>query len=89
MFLLTVMRTIALNLMLKGTTMSLLQLMFRDVICAANIVTSVMFLEDLKAINATFSSLITSLMLSRLYLNLRKEGSRDTDDAKGFTHIET
>jgi len=59
---------------------SLIGLIMRDgimyfaVIFASNLVTVLIFLlapDDLKVVNASFSTLITSLMVSRLMLNLR------------------
>ncbi|KAF8338615.1 hypothetical protein F5887DRAFT_982075 [Amanita rubescens] len=64
----------------KSQGISLFDLVVRDgviyfaIIFVANSVTVLMFIfapEDLKAINASFSTLITSLMVSRLILNLR------------------
>ncbi|KLO06239.1 hypothetical protein SCHPADRAFT_946246 [Schizopora paradoxa] len=66
----------------RGAAIPLIKIMMRDgiiyfaVIFAANVVTVVLFLvlpDDLKAVNASFSTLITSLMVSRLILNLRAQ----------------
>ncbi|KAH8110209.1 hypothetical protein DFH11DRAFT_1622854 [Phellopilus nigrolimitatus] len=68
-----------------GAAIPLIKMMMRDgilyflIIFAANVVTVTLFLvlpADLKAINASFSTLITSLMVSRLILNLRNQASR-------------
>ncbi|KIM38016.1 hypothetical protein M413DRAFT_249734 [Hebeloma cylindrosporum] len=79
-FFLTLWRTVIQNRSLKGNTSSLINLVLRDgviyfgVIFVANLVTVLLFLfatPNLKAVNASFSTLITSLMVSRLILNLR------------------
>jgi len=66
----------------RGAAIPLIKIMMRDgiiyfaVIFAANVVTVALFLvlpDDLKAVNASFSTLITSLMVSRLILNLRAQ----------------
>ncbi|KAF4581740.1 hypothetical protein EYR40_002756 [Pleurotus pulmonarius] len=58
-----------------GTSLSLPPgIIYFAVIFVANLVTVLIFLfapPDIKAINASFSTLITSLMVSRLMLNLR------------------
>ncbi|EJD07873.1 uncharacterized protein FOMMEDRAFT_138010 [Fomitiporia mediterranea MF3/22] len=68
-----------------GSAIPLIKIMMRDgiiyflVIFAANVVTVTLFLviqPDLKAVNASFSTLITSLMVSRLILNLRNQAMR-------------
>ncbi|KAF8522389.1 hypothetical protein JB92DRAFT_2706540, partial [Gautieria morchelliformis] len=78
-FLLTILRT-RLYANEKGRTSPLLQLFVRDgalyflCIFSANLLNVVLFLvatEDLKAIGASFSQIITSVMISRLVLNLR------------------
>ncbi|OBZ78450.1 hypothetical protein A0H81_02143 [Grifola frondosa] len=54
-------------------------IMYFAAIFVSNLVTVLIFIlapEDLKAINASFSTLITSLMVSRLMLNLRAEVMR-------------
>ncbi|KAI8986818.1 hypothetical protein BD414DRAFT_487124 [Trametes punicea] len=65
-----------------GDAQSLITIIMRDgimyftAIFASNLVTVLIFIfavDDLKVINATFSNLITSLMVSRLMLNLRSE----------------
>ncbi|KAF8970906.1 hypothetical protein BDZ97DRAFT_1789295 [Flammula alnicola] len=85
MFLFTLWRTIVVNRETRGTVHSLLTRIFRDgviyfaVIFAANVVTALMFIfapDNLKALNAAFSSLITSLMVSRLILSLRSAGGQ-------------
>ncbi|KAJ3527434.1 hypothetical protein NM688_g8126 [Phlebia brevispora] len=63
-----------------GTASGLIHIMMRDgimyfgMIFASNVLTVIIFMvatPDLKAINASFTTLITSLMVSRLMLNLR------------------
>ncbi|KAF8961524.1 hypothetical protein BDZ97DRAFT_1828667, partial [Flammula alnicola] len=85
MFLFTLWRTIMLHRVTRGTAHSLITRIFRDgviyfaVIFAANVVTALLFIfapDNLKAINAAFSSLITSLMVSRLILSLRSAGAQ-------------
>lgn len=80
MFFATLYRVVQQNRMRHGSALNLLNLILRDgvmyfaVIFIANLVTVLMFLlapPDIKAINASFSTLITSLMVSRLILNLR------------------
>ncbi|KAF8068040.1 hypothetical protein FPV67DRAFT_1169666 [Lyophyllum atratum] len=80
MFFATFYRVVQHNRLRHGTAKNLLDLILRDgvmyfaVIFIANLVTVLMFLlasPDIKAINASFSTLITSLMVSRLILNLR------------------
>ncbi|EIW55879.1 uncharacterized protein TRAVEDRAFT_22290 [Trametes versicolor FP-101664 SS1] len=65
-----------------GEAQSLITIIMRDgimyfaAIFVSNLVTVLIFIfatPDLKVINASFSTLITSLMVSRLMLNLRKE----------------
>lgn len=84
-FFATLYRVIQHNRMHRGSAASLLHLILRDgviyfaVIFIANLVTVLMFLlasPDIKAINASFSTLITSLMVSRLILNLRGAASK-------------
>ncbi|KAL5483594.1 hypothetical protein ACEPAI_8826 [Sanghuangporus weigelae] len=66
----------------QGAAIPLIKIMMRDgiiyflVIFVANAVTVVLFIPDLKAVNASFSTLITSLMVSRLILNLRNQAMR-------------
>ncbi|KAL5505052.1 hypothetical protein ACEPAH_7715 [Sanghuangporus vaninii] len=69
----------------QGAAIPLIKIMMRDgiiyflVIFVANVVTMVLFITlppDLKAVNASFSTLITSLMVSRLILNLRNQAMR-------------
>ncbi|KAL5521018.1 hypothetical protein ACEPAG_8940 [Sanghuangporus baumii] len=69
----------------QGAAIPLIKIMMRDgiiyflVIFIANVVTVVLFITlppDLKAINASFTTLITSLMVSRLILNLRNQAMR-------------
>ncbi|KAL0958504.1 hypothetical protein HGRIS_000646 [Hohenbuehelia grisea] len=71
----------------RGST--LVELIMRDgiiyfaVIFVANLVTVLIFIlapDDIKAVNASFSTLITSLMVSRLMLNLR--GVMDHDQPR-------
>ncbi|KAK7683085.1 hypothetical protein QCA50_013758 [Cerrena zonata] len=68
-----------------GTAQSLIRVIMRDgilyfaVIFGTNVVTVTMFVAatpDLKVVNASFSTLITSLMVSRLMLNLRRQAAR-------------
>ncbi|KAH8075986.1 hypothetical protein BXZ70DRAFT_1013083 [Cristinia sonorae] len=68
-----------------GAAMSLIKIIMRDgimyfaAIFVSNLVTVLMFVAappDLKVVNASFSTLITSLMVSRLMLNLRREALR-------------
>ncbi|TCD68149.1 hypothetical protein EIP91_011427 [Steccherinum ochraceum] len=68
-----------------GAALGLLRIIMRDgvmyfaAIFASNLVTVLLFVSapaDLKAVNASFSTLITSLMVSRLMLNLRREALR-------------
>ncbi|KAI0358794.1 hypothetical protein OH77DRAFT_1105488 [Trametes cingulata] len=68
-----------------GETQSLITIIMRDgimyfaAIFVSNLVTVLIFVfatPDLKVINASFSTLITSLMVSRLMLNLRIEVGR-------------
>ncbi|KAI0685273.1 hypothetical protein C8T65DRAFT_701627 [Cerioporus squamosus] len=62
-----------------GEALSLITVIMRDgimyfgAIFVSNLVTVLIFINDLKVINASFSTLITSLMVSRLMLNLRGE----------------
>ncbi|KAG2003022.1 60S ribosomal protein L20 [Coprinopsis cinerea AmutBmut pab1-1] len=79
-FFLTLWRTLVLYRRQGAQPMSLFALVVRDgvvyfaVIFIANVITVLMFLlapPDLKAMNASFSTLITSLMVSRLILNLK------------------
>ncbi|KDQ22140.1 hypothetical protein PLEOSDRAFT_163045 [Pleurotus ostreatus PC15] len=79
-FFATLGRTFYLYHTTKRNTSTLIELIMRDgiiyfaVIFVANLVTVLIFLfapPDIKAINASFSTLITSLMVSRLMLNLR------------------
>jgi hypothetical protein len=71
--------------MAHSTASELLRIFLRDgimyfaVIFVSNLVTTVIFVSappDLKVINASFSTLITSLMVSRLMLNLRQDPER-------------
>ncbi|KAF8885340.1 hypothetical protein BD779DRAFT_1673744 [Infundibulicybe gibba] len=87
-FLATLFRAIALNRLRFGNTHSLIELILRDgiayfaVISVANLVTVLIFMfahPDIKAINASFSTLITSLMVSRLILNLREAPAADAN----------
>ncbi|RDB17476.1 hypothetical protein Hypma_001601 [Hypsizygus marmoreus] len=80
MFFTTLYRVVHYNRIRHGSARNLLDLILRDgvvyfgVIFVANLLTVLMFLlapADIKAINASFSTLITSLMVSRLILNLR------------------
>ncbi|KAF6744581.1 hypothetical protein DFP72DRAFT_928434 [Ephemerocybe angulata] len=80
MFVLTLGRTIIYYRLQHRKKVTLLHLIIRDgviyfaIIFAANVVTVFMVFfapEDIKVINASFSTLITSLMISRLVLNLR------------------
>ncbi|PFH49358.1 hypothetical protein AMATHDRAFT_81343 [Amanita thiersii Skay4041] len=83
-FFATLIRVISHHRVLKRTThLTLIDVIMRDgvvyfaVIFIANLVTVLMFLlapPDIKAVNASFSTLITSLMVSRLMLNLRGVG---------------
>ncbi|GLB38920.1 hypothetical protein LshimejAT787_0600820 [Lyophyllum shimeji] len=84
-FFATLYRVIEHNRMRHGTALNLLNLILRDgvmyfgVIFVANLLTVLMFLlapPDIKAMNASFSTLITSLMVSRLILNLRGAADR-------------
>lgn len=68
-----------------GAALPLLKIIMRDgimyfaAIFASNLATVLLFVAapaDLKAVNASFSTLITSLMVSRLMLNLRREALR-------------
>ncbi|TFK21378.1 hypothetical protein FA15DRAFT_82543 [Coprinopsis marcescibilis] len=77
---LTLWRTILLYRRQRASPLSLYKLVIRDgvvyfgVIFAANLANVLVFMlapPDLKAINASFSTLITSLMVSRLILNLK------------------
>ncbi|KAJ3519650.1 hypothetical protein NMY22_g13104 [Coprinellus aureogranulatus] len=72
----------------KRRPMSLFVLIVRDgiiyfgVIFAANLANVLVFMlaeDGIKSINASFSTLITSLMVSRLILNLKIEGKAKTD----------
>ncbi|KAI1798334.1 hypothetical protein LXA43DRAFT_23672 [Ganoderma leucocontextum] len=82
-FFATLYRTIQLyRRTLIGQALSLITVIMRDgimyfaVIFVSNLVTVLIFViapPDLKVINASFSTLITSLMVSRLMLNLRGE----------------
>jgi len=83
---LTFWRTAMHNRELSGNATSLYNLILRDglvyfgVIFVANLATVLIFLlapPNLKAMSASFSTLITSLMVSRLILNLRDAGTRD------------
>lgn len=82
-FLLTLWRTVQHYRLQRGRPMSLISLILRDgiiyfaVIFVANVVTVALYLWaplNLKAVNASFSTLITSLMVSRLILNLKIAG---------------
>ncbi|KAF4564022.1 hypothetical protein EYR36_003271 [Pleurotus pulmonarius] len=60
--------------MSEGYVLKCIGIIYFAVIFVANLVTVLIFLfapPDIKAINASFSTLITSLMVSRLMLNLR------------------
>ncbi|KAI0826983.1 hypothetical protein BC628DRAFT_1319159, partial [Trametes gibbosa] len=82
-FFATLYRTITLyRRTLIGEALSLITVIMRDgimyfaAIFVSNLVTVLIFIfatPDLKVINASFSTLITSLMVSRLMLNLRSE----------------
>ncbi|KAI0635028.1 hypothetical protein C8Q77DRAFT_1072359 [Trametes polyzona] len=82
-FFATLYRTIQLyRRTLIGEALSLITVIMRDgimyfaAIFVSNLVTVLIFIfatPDLKVINASFSTLITSLMVSRLMLNLRSE----------------
>ncbi|KAG2003023.1 hypothetical protein CC2G_003657 [Coprinopsis cinerea AmutBmut pab1-1] len=84
-FLMTLWGTFSYYRVQRGNPESLYALVVRDgivyfaIICGANVITVSFFLAgapDIKAINASFSTLITSLMVSRLILNLRTAGGR-------------
>jgi len=85
-FLFTLYRTLEIYRQYRGgAAIPLITIMLRDgivyfaVIFAANVVTVTLFLAlptDLKVVNASFSTLITSLMVSRLILNLRSQALR-------------
>jgi len=85
-FLATVYRTVSLYRSSRiGPSSNLVKVIMRDgiiyfgVIFASNLVTVLIFVAappDLKVVNASFSTLITSLMVSRLMLNLRQEALR-------------
>lgn len=92
MFITTSYRALRYNRLRRGTAMSLFYLILRDgalyfgVIFVANLVTVLMFLfaaEDIKALNATFSSAITNVLVWRLILNLRGAADRRTVIASG------
>ncbi|KAH9852435.1 hypothetical protein C2E23DRAFT_730893 [Lenzites betulinus] len=79
-FFATLYRTIELyRLTVIGQAQSLITIIMRDgimyfaAIFVSNLVTVLIYVPDLKVINASFSTLITSLMVSRLMLNLRSE----------------
>ncbi|KAL4253687.1 hypothetical protein ABKN59_003728 [Abortiporus biennis] len=68
-----------------GPSSNLIRVIMRDgvvyfgVIFVSNLVTVLIFVAappDLKVVNASFSTLVTSLMVSRLMLNLRREAMR-------------
>ncbi|TFK23018.1 hypothetical protein FA15DRAFT_757574 [Coprinopsis marcescibilis] len=80
-FFLTLWRTVTLYRRQGARPMSLFTLVIRDgviyfaVIFVANVVTVLMFLlapPDIKAMNASFSTLITTLIVSRLILNMKE-----------------
>jgi len=82
-FFMTLWRCIVLNRLRRGNTDSLVNLILRDgvmyfgvifVVNLANVLTFVLATADIQAINASFSTLITSVMVSRLILNLRGAG---------------
>ncbi|PPR01532.1 hypothetical protein CVT24_001844 [Panaeolus cyanescens] len=88
-FLLTLWKTFEHNWRLQGNATSLINLILRDgvmyyaIIFVANLVTVLIFMlapPDIKAINASFSTLITSLMVSRLILNLRSASTLSGPD---------
>ncbi|KAH9849633.1 hypothetical protein C2E23DRAFT_888117 [Lenzites betulinus] len=77
-----------------GDAQSLITIIMRDgimyfaAIFVSNLVTVLMFIlatPDLKVINASFSTLITSLMVSRLMLNLRSEVLRRGPVIRSFS----
>ncbi|KAF6756483.1 hypothetical protein DFP72DRAFT_810580 [Ephemerocybe angulata] len=76
-FSMTLYRTVAHYRGQRGRPQSLLKLIMRDgvtyfaVIFIVNAITVSIFISNIKAINASFSTLITSLMVSRLILNLK------------------
>ncbi|KAH6885523.1 hypothetical protein BKA70DRAFT_1337670 [Coprinopsis sp. MPI-PUGE-AT-0042] len=97
-FFLTLWRTWVLYRIQKVRPMSLLSLVVRDgvvyfaVIFLANVATVALFLAappDLKAMNASFSTIITSLMVSRLVLNLKEVGLRAVQVSKGPVPVES
>ncbi|KAG6872449.1 hypothetical protein C0995_009706 [Termitomyces sp. Mi166 len=89
----TVYRVFQHNRLRHGTEETLLDRIFRDgvlyfaVIFVANLVTVLLFMlapPDIKAINASFSTLITNLMVSRLILNLRERSDEGVDLQPGL-----
>jgi len=82
-FFMTLWRSIALNRKRPGNADTLLNLILRDgviyfgvifVVNLGNVLTFLLATADISAINASFSTLITSVMVSRLILNLRGAG---------------
>ncbi|KAH9896724.1 hypothetical protein C8Q73DRAFT_789048 [Cubamyces lactineus] len=94
-FFATIYRTITLyRRTVIGEAQSLITVIMRDgvmyftAIFASNLVTVLIFIfatPDLKVINASFSTLITSLMVSRLMLNLRTEVLRRRPVMRSFS----
>ncbi|KAG6908514.1 hypothetical protein DXG01_004366 [Tephrocybe rancida] len=86
--------------MQHGSASNILDRILRDgvvyfgVIFVANLVTVLIFMlapPDIKAVNASFSTLITSLMVSRLILNLREgsaEGGMVLQSGAGGSEVE-
>ncbi|KAF8580457.1 hypothetical protein K439DRAFT_309532 [Ramaria rubella] len=79
-FLLTLWRTLKYR-KAHGSRMSTMQIILRDgtmyffVIFSANLMNTLIYFlapEDLKAVGASFSQILTSIMISRLQLNLRR-----------------
>ncbi|KAK2464642.1 hypothetical protein APHAL10511_003335 [Amanita phalloides] len=89
-FFATLYRAISSHSRVKGQRrVSLFDVMIRDgviyfgVIFVANLLTVLMFMlapADIKAINASFSTLITNLMVSRMILHMRSVGSKYDQD---------